>query len=589
MIKKSKVILSLFVALFVLASLYAGAGYVTNHWLDIHLKQWWNVVSTPALLSDITFSNWWDGLSFFTLKSGQRVSVVPSADTIKPLDWFLVNNAGDTVDMTLFYKNDVSPMESIFQKNLDLGWNLLGITTTADPFSNIAWNFSMTVDFTMGSRNRNLVVPHYALSILPEYGEAYWLFVTWSQAIYWWVNNKVAWHWVDDENEGCTAEELLGCLTADDFHACTTRCNRLLTNNISNNVEFLTNQTTRQTVFDGEYTAKKWDLYLNEFAIAETNALQAWDTATFYLSIDGRDVASIDLYEGNTWDSMTFSNVKVKKWDKVSVKLVAEVYAANTGNYTYDLTLKGEDMDGTEAGEATAKTVKMQFVDQGGVTISVATADAADTVLLRDNNIKLAKFTVKPSKTEWTTLDSFVFDLNVANTWAVVVKVDGTEIDEVTESSNTYTVSWLAETLDNDGVVVEISYREELGTGDYTLQLQKVNETTSTKRFNKKVVDALVTITKQENLWDTTRFTFGVEKYDDTINVTALELSGSTNTRLIGNVSDGDTYEVTNGTTAEFITWIEYDDWSAVSIDKATYRDYFKVGSEYAKVFKAKD
>ncbi len=394
----------------------------------------------------------------------------------------------------------------------------------------------------------------------------------------------------DESNQYVTGNVVIGSISFSTIKVQAAKW--ALTNNTSKSVEFLTNQTTRQTVFDGEYTAKKWDLYLNEFAIAETNALQAWDTATFYLSIDGRDVASIDLYEGNTWDSMTFSNVKVKKWDKVSVKLVAEVYAANTGNYTYDLTLKGEDMDGTEAGEATAKTVRMNFVDQGGVTISVANADAANTVVLRDNNIKLAKFTVKPSKTEWTTLDSFVFGLVVPNPLDVVVKVDGSEIDSdnITESSNTYTVSWLAETLDNDGVVVEISYRDELPVDSYSLNLTKVNGTNATKTFNKRVADALVTVTKQENLWDTTKFTFGVEKYDDTVNADSLVLSWSARVRNIGDVADGDTFEAENGTTAEFIISIQYDDWTTNhNIDKTTYKDYFKVGSEYLKVFKAKD
>ena len=42
----------------------------------------------------------------------------------------------------------------------------------------------------------------------------------------------------------------------------------------------------------------------------------------------------------------------------------------------------------------------MSFVDQGGVTVTVAETDAANTVLLRASNIKLAKFTVAPSKTE---------------------------------------------------------------------------------------------------------------------------------------------------------------------------------------------
>ena len=86
-----------------------------------------------------------------------------------------------------------------------------------------------------------------------------------------------------------------------------------------------------------------------------------------------------------------------------------------------------------------------------------------------------------------------------------------------------------------------------------------------------------------------TKFTFGVERYDNTIEVSALTLSWSTHTRNVGAVSNGDTYEVENGSTAEFIIGMNYNDWAAVTIDKTTYRDFFKVGSEYLKVFKARD
>ena len=64
-----------------------------------------------------------------------------------------------------------------------------------------------------------------------------------------------------------------------------------------------------------------------------------------------------------------------------------------------------------------------------------------------------------------------------------------------------------------------------MAVSGYAINLTKVNDTTVSKTFNKKIVDALVTVTKQENLGDTTKFTFGVERYDNTIEVSALTLS----------------------------------------------------------------
>lgn len=75
---------------------------------------------------------------FYTLTSTGWQTVTPTTSTIKPLEGFMVNNANTTnSQVELTYKDNLSPMEMIFQKSLHAGWNILGITTTSNPFSSL--------------------------------------------------------------------------------------------------------------------------------------------------------------------------------------------------------------------------------------------------------------------------------------------------------------------------------------------------------------------------------------------------------------------------------------------------------------------
>lgn len=148
---------------------------------DIQLNPGWNAISTPAYLSDLTFSNGWEWISFTTLKDWSWISVPALIENIKPLEGFMVYNANSsTVTLTLDYKENPTPAESIWQKQLSRWWNLLGITTTDDPFKWI--DATMFVDPTLWWR---YTVSNWIAN--PELGEAYFVFVSdWS--IYGWVN-----------------------------------------------------------------------------------------------------------------------------------------------------------------------------------------------------------------------------------------------------------------------------------------------------------------------------------------------------------------------------------------------------------------
>lgn len=50
----------------------------------------------------------------------------------------MINNTNLTDSIiSLTYKQNPTPLEMIFQKQLHVGWNILGITTMYSPFSTI--------------------------------------------------------------------------------------------------------------------------------------------------------------------------------------------------------------------------------------------------------------------------------------------------------------------------------------------------------------------------------------------------------------------------------------------------------------------
>jgi len=190
---------------------------VEASWLNptktITLSHWWNVVSTPAILSSIDFSNGWEGITFSKLDNWEWKSVAATVANIKPLEWFMVYNNNDSdVSMLLTYKEDVSPAQSILQKDLDYWWNLLWITTTESPFSNIWSAASMSIDMTDWTNKVWSSYIHNSTSSSvanPELGEAYFVYVNQQNGLYGWINN--VWTVIED----IPAEEPVDDVTKD--------------------------------------------------------------------------------------------------------------------------------------------------------------------------------------------------------------------------------------------------------------------------------------------------------------------------------------------------------------------------------------
>lgn len=171
----------------------------------ITLSPWWNVMSTPAVLSSLEFSNGWEWISFSTLKEWSWVSVAATTNNIKPLDGFLVYNSNNNdVSLTLNFKESASPSDKIFQKDLELWWNLVWITTTQDPLKTI----SPVMEIDVTNHLTNKVNSDYSNTINPELWEAYFVFIDKKDTIYGWVVEQIITNiqTYEDEQDGWNSE-----------------------------------------------------------------------------------------------------------------------------------------------------------------------------------------------------------------------------------------------------------------------------------------------------------------------------------------------------------------------------------------------
>lgn len=183
--KKIVLLLITFLLFFINCWVFASDKKVT-------LSSWWNVFSTSNLLSDITFSNkTWSWLYFFALNNWKWEKILASTWTVKPLDWFMVYNKNKvSIDINLEYKKNLSQNEALFSKKLTPWWNLVWLTTSDNPFSNIIQKKSILVDFTWFSSWIKYSIYRWDLDILNKplkLWKAYLIYMTqawiynWSQ------------------------------------------------------------------------------------------------------------------------------------------------------------------------------------------------------------------------------------------------------------------------------------------------------------------------------------------------------------------------------------------------------------------------
>ncbi len=385
------------------------------------------------------------------------------------------------------------------------------------------------------------------------------------------------------------------------------------TNSLTKAVEFKDNDVATKTVFDGTYTAKKSDVNLTDFMVETAlDEIPEGVTATFYLYIDWKEVADARLRWTTLSASDSISKVSVKAGESVKVRIDAEVSAKkvlDSANADIDddddkvsslelgkfaITLNGEDDNNNPITTTPKNTVLLKVVTAGSLKIGDASAARAKDVLVRWTEAKLAQFTVKPSN--WASdveFDSFTFagtygdDDDYVAEDLVVTLGNNTEL-ECYDDNGAITCD-ANETLSAEWATITIALNDsEKATWTVTIDVAALNgtELTSHKTFEKRFLDAVVRVEKQEFKKATTVFTLSVELADDvdedpvglTLYACAADSVTPSDEVVYENATlqleDGKTITITNGSTAALVCWVEYGNEDPIT--KLNEEDYFK-------------
>ena len=321
-----------------------------------------------------------------------------------------------------------------------------------------------------------------------------------------------------------------------------------LKNSLSKAVEYMNNDTNEGVVFDGTYTAKKSDINLNKFYMsgaANPNKVKV----TYYLYIEGKEVASVDAY--GTGAEEVFDDVLVKAGESVKVRVVAEVEAYGDTATLADryLVLGGTDNFDKDVDYKAAKVMDMKIVEKGSVNITAGAI--AKTVLLKAKNQKIAEFTVKPangaSSVEIETISFALVNSNTSegiNSDDISVMFGNNELEA--DDTNGFVYSDINETI-KDAVVVKVILDEEKA-GTLTLNNVKVNTKTLNKDYVSRFENAIVKIVAQNDRGGgTTRFDFDVDSDDDyEVSSLKIALEGNLSGSIAGTVDDSSFVEIIN-------------------------------------------
>ena len=464
------------------------------------------------------------------------------------------------------------------------------------------------------------------------------------------------WNLVYSENTSSTAETN-GAITVSklNFTAPTGALKNSLTS--KNDAEFRNNDYTTLVVFDGTYTAKKQDIELKEFSIVGNNLPLNKSDVKFYVTVgdaewedDFVNGTTTGVAEGDLSDAVLVKvgeSVKVKveaavdayEYETVAAATAASATCTSTDGtncdfpislWSFTLTLKGEDMNGNEAWEASRKTVNLSIVKVGSVEIEATTAK---TVLRKAADQPLAAVTVRPDWSSEATIEQVVVTLTGRNlettAWsydadqlfALYVDDNAVDFTPTTAIANTafngttsitLTAEWLNFVAKSAWVEVKLEILEELAA-DITVSSIQINQTTSNKEFRRLLLPAVVKIANQSDDGLATTLTLWVEKStsDHVYNVaisTGTAPAAAADWKVLNGgdeVTNWVTDEVLNGTASYYITALRYCTTASCSCDDSTdstnntagcviilksdFNDFFRVGSTYARINKARD
>ncbi len=412
-----------------------------------------------------------------------------------------------------------------------------------------------------------------------------------------------------------------------------------LTNDATKKVEFKVKETTEQVVFNGKYTAKNngnvnldnvkiWRVANNGTNAAANEAVLTWalkdSDVTFTIEIDGKSVATIDnpataTSANNAKDDADFSAISIKAWESVSVKILANIYAATWtttvdwtgGNLEYKVQLSWKDDSWNDAGFASKDLAPISFVDNSSISVTTNAAMKLQDVVLANKNQNLATFIVKPTnKSTTANLDSLEFTIDSNLSWLITttdaddyfeVKIGNETADNLSLDGTTLTVSDLNIDI-TENTQVTVTFKEKLTAADptdddsaYVLTLNNVNgKSWTTYTFKRTAVNSLVRVSSMAwNKDAETKYRFDIEYADDAIAETISgvtftyekglpawsdEVSGTGTHKTWSNVQADKNYTVDNWTTANYVTEISWTDGDGktVTLSYAKNNDFFK-------------
>jgi len=361
-----------------------------------------------------------------------------------------------------------------------------------------------------------------------------------------------------------------------------------LRNDLTKNVEFLTQDSTRNYVFDGTYSAKKGLVNLISFTISGS-ALSGTDTATFYLYVNGEEVDSTDLL--NT--PSRFNDVEIAAWETANIKVGVEVEAEWTWDYTFDLILDGEDSQGNPIKTAKAAMKTIQVRESGST--KVVDDSASRALVLKASDKPVAEFIVKPSNSSAVTLEELVLSGSLADD-AYIVYVDGEEV-EVESTAHTYRPDVK---LSDNGVVVEVKLANKEYVGEASMTLVSVNGKPKGTTYTRKYAEAIVNFTSYTTDDTYAYFKMSVAASDDENTIKNVELYPSytganctgtaiTASDLNKKYYDGDTisFNVLRDDNAVEVLCVKYtinDKGTAEVITRNGLEDFFRVDGKFVAV-----
>lgn len=434
----------------------------------------------------------------------------------------------------------------------------------------------------------------------------------------------------DESGEEVDPEQIAGSISMSAVKAQAARAE--LSKKSTKDVELISTDSNRKLIFDGTYTAKKWDITLKDFIITsvsedmEISATKNSKTIypTFYITIGNEEYDAVwdNTKKQARWD---IDDIEVADGKSINVKVEIELDQPTVWkSATFNVELFWEDADNNEAWNADEDTVKVRVVSKGTLSVD---ASSRNTVLLKSDRT-LAEFLVKPNKSgeDSVVLDTLTFYLEdeegSCNDQLKVV-VDG-ESYSVTPVDGVVTVEpWT--TVSSEWVKVSVTLKSE-AEWERILTLTHLNvepadegeedNSNVSNTFRKLYLPAIIKVTSQEKDGDITKYDIEVENEDDNAKVSDLIFfvwSTSCTVDSLAEAEEGDDDtespctsidiisddlsdtstnhgEAVNWETAQSVRVIRFtigDD--TYTIWRAGYEDFFKVnGGSYLMVYSNK-